>query len=382
MYEFARRWVAQGDEVTVVTSVYDKSDLDPRGVVDRVDIEGIDVRVINVRLSNKHGILARLFTFSWYAVCSCWYSLTIPADVVVASSGPITVGLPGLIARWIRSRALVIEVRDLWPEGAIQLGRLRGAVFVRAARWFERVCYQNASAVIALSEGMSEDIKRRYPKTSVHIVPNSCDLSLFGANSAVPNEGPGGPITRPNLVVYTGTLGTMDDCEQILDAASVLKERGRDDIAFALIGDGSEREALEIRADNAGLEQVSFVGLLPKVDVVGWLRRATCSLVVFKDVPVLATSSPNKLFDALAAGVPVVQNTQGWIRDLLAGHQCGLTVPAGDQAALANAIERLCCDEALRDQMATNARLVAEELFDRDMLAERMRRVLLEAAGA
>jgi len=377
-YEFARRWVASGDQVIVVTSVYDKSDLAPSGLIDRFVVEGIDVRVINVRLSNKHGVLARLFTFTWYALFSCWYALTFSVDVVVASSGPISVGLPGLVARWTRSRPLVFEVRDLWPEGAIQLGKLRGSLLVRAARWFERVCYLSASRVVALSDGMADDIRRRYPQVSVDVVPNSCDISLFGAASAVAAEGREGSRDRENLVVYTGSLGAMDDCAQILDAASVLKKRGRDDIKLTLIGDGSEREALELRARSSELEQVSFVGLLPKVDVVGWLWRATCALVVFKNVPVLATSSPNKLFDALAAGVPVIQNTQGWIRDLLAEHECGLTVPAGDSNELADAIERLCSDEMLRDQMSVNAGRVAEELFDRDLLAERMRRILLE----
>jgi glycosyltransferase involved in cell wall biosynthesis len=173
----------------------------------------------------------------------------------------------------------------------------------------------------------------------------------------------------------------MDDCAQILDAASVLQGRGRGDIRIALIGDGSERRALESQAEKAELRQVSFVGLLPKVDVVGWLEKATCALVIFEDVPVLATSSPNKLFDALAAGVPVIQNTQGWIKDLLAEYECGLTVRADDAVALAEATEKLCDDKALRNRMGENARRVAEGMFDRNLLAERMRNVLLEAAA-
>ena len=90
-YEFARRWVAAGDEVTVVTSVYDKSDLRPRGFVERFEIDGIDVRVINVRLSNKHGKLQRVATFLWYALISSWFALAVSAGVVLASSGLITV---------------------------------------------------------------------------------------------------------------------------------------------------------------------------------------------------------------------------------------------------------------------------------------------------
>ena len=135
VYEFTRRWVQSGDSVTVVTSVYDKSDLKPDKLVSRFDIEGIDVRVINVKQSNKHGKWLRFFTFATYAAFSCWYALFLKADVVVASSGPITVGLPGLVARYLRRIPFVFEVRDLWPEGAVQLGIISNPLLIRTARF-------------------------------------------------------------------------------------------------------------------------------------------------------------------------------------------------------------------------------------------------------
>jgi glycosyltransferase involved in cell wall biosynthesis len=379
VYEFARRWVREGHEVTVVTSVYDKSDLEPEGLIDRVDVEGIDVRVINVKLSNKHGIGARLLSFAWYAVAASWYAVTLEADVVVASSGPITVGVPGLMARWIRSRKLVFEVRDLWPEGAIQLKKLNWPVWIFLARRFEAFCYRSSRVVVALSVGMMEDIKRRFPNSKVVVVPNSCDNELFsGGEVCAGADGIDLPADR-RTAVYTGTLGTMDDCGQILDAAEVLVGRGRTDISFVLIGDGSEKESLEQRVSRDGLINVSFTGLMPKTDVVGWLRAATCALLVFRDVPVLATSSPNKLFDALAAGVPVIQNTDGWIQTMFESEQCGLSVRAGDRESLANAITRLCDDSALRERLAENARRVALDRYDRGKLAANMLDALSEA---
>jgi glycosyltransferase involved in cell wall biosynthesis len=376
-YEFARRWVECGDEVTVVTSVYDKSDLRPSGLVERFDVDGIEVIVLNIRLSNKHGIAQRLYTFAMYALLASWYAIRVSADVVVASSGPITVGIPGVIARYVRRRPFVFEVRDLWPEGAIQLDILRGQVPIRLARWFERLCYRTASSVVALSKGQADWIRRDHALDELHIVPNASDNALVEAVGRL-EQRPDWAEGR-HLVLYTGTLGLIDDCAQILDIAHLLQERGRDDVQFVIIGDGKERAPLEQRAAREVLDHVHFLGLKPKEDVMRWLQEATCALFVVKDVPFLATASPNKLFDAFAAGVPVVQATQGWIKDLLDRERCGLTVPQSDPAAMAEAVLRLVDDPDLRESMGANARRVAREEFDRDLLAEKMHGILQRA---
>jgi glycosyltransferase involved in cell wall biosynthesis len=126
---------------------------------------------------------------------------------------------------------------------------------------------------------------------------------------------------------------------------------------------------------------VHFLGVMLKEDVTRWLKASCCSLVVLKDFPFLATSSPNKLFDTFAAGVPVVQTTQGWIKRLLEREQCGLTVPANDPKAMADAVLQLARNHQLRASLGTNARRVAVKLFDRDLLAEKMRKILVSAAG-
>ena len=379
-YEFARRWVAAGDEVTVVTSVYDKSDLRPHGVVERFEIDGVDVRVINVRLSNKHGKVQRIATFLWYALVSSWFALTVSADVVLSSSGPITVGIPGLIARYLRRRPLVFEVRDLWPEGAIQLGVLRSRVMIRIARAFEGLCYRSSRAVVAASPGQAAWVSQRCPSCEVEVVPNASDNELFG-EAEPPANLPDG-LRGKKLVIYTGTLGLIDNCIQIVEAAKILADRGEDEVAIVFIGDGKERTMLEEAAGQRGLANTHFLGLMPKTEVARWVRASSCMLISFLPVPVLDTVSPNKLFDAFAAGVPVVQTTQGWIKDLLDREECGITVPPGDAEAMMDAILRLVRDDQLRERMGRNAKRVALEQFDRDMLAERMRRVLLEAAGA
>lgn len=382
-YEFARRWVEAGHEVTVVTGVYDKSDLEPAGLVARREIDGIDVRIVGVRLSNKHGLARRLVSFTLYAKVASWLALVHPADVVVCSSGPITVGLPGLVARWLRHRPLLFEVRDLWPEGAIQLGILENRLAVALARRFEALCYRSAERIVALSPGQADDIRRRFHGTRVGtpvgtpvaVVPNASDNDLA---ERARSEEAGGEAALPawargkRLAVYAGTLGLIDDCGQLVDLAAELARRGRDDLAVVVIGDGAERQVLESRAGEQGLGVIHFLGLLPRLEVFRWLVRARLALFTVKEVPFLATASPNKLFDAFACGAPVVQTTDGWIADLLAAEGCGLNLPAGDSAAMADAVVRLADDDALHAELSANARRLARERFDRDRLAAAM----------
>ena len=179
--------------------------------------------------------------------------------------------------------------------------------------------------------------------------------------------------------VYTGTLGRANDCGRILDAARRLKAWSRSDIHIHLIGDGSERKALQDEAAQAGLDHVHFVPPMPKEALAGWLAAATAMLLTLKPLPVFDAVSPNKLFDALAAGLPVIQTTQGWIRQLLADRDCGITVDPHRPAALAKAMVALCDDRPGRDRMAGNARRVACESFATDQLADRMLGTLIAA---
>ncbi len=378
-YEFARRWVAAGHRVTVVTSVYDKSDLEPSGLVSRIDCDGVDVRIIGLRLSNKHGFWRRIVTFGLYAVVASWYALRERADVVLCSSGPISVGLPGLIARHLRRRPLLFEVRDLWPEGAIQLGVLTGRASIALARRLESACYSAADLVVTLSPGQRDDIARRFPSLPIEVVPNASDNELVAA--LPPGTTDPEWVDGRSVLLYAGTLGLIDDAAQLLDLAAELERRRREDLLVVIIGDGGERPELEARAAREGLANVRFLGLRSRIEVFQWLHRAEISIVTIKDVEFLATASPNKLFDAFAAGRPVVQTTDGWIKDLLESERCGLTVAPNDAAAVADAVLRLADDAAQRTEMSANARRLAIERFDRTALAAEMLGHLETVAG-
>jgi glycosyltransferase involved in cell wall biosynthesis len=378
VYELAKRWIAAGHKVTVVTSLYDKSDLTAKGLVSRQIIEGIEVLIINVKISNKHSFVYRVYTFFMFALLSTYFALKLKYDVAIASSGPITIGLPGLVARKIRKKPMIFEVRDLWPEGAIQLGLLKSVTSQKLAYWFEEQCYKAASAIVALSEGMACSIKERYRLDNIYVIPNASDNHLF-QNIHYINEIPSWAKDK-TIFVYAGSLGLMDNCLQIVNAAAVLKKELRNNVVIVFIGEGAEKRDLEEYVIKEKLEHVKFLGLKPKEEVVSWLKNANAAFLVFKNVPVLNTSSPNKMFDAFAAGLPIIQTTQGWIKTLINNYNCGITVDPDSPQQMADAIELMTSNKSLRDEKAGNAKKVAKDLFDRDKLAAEMLKIILYAA--
>ncbi len=367
-YEFSRRWAAAGHQVTIVTSIYDKSDLEPTGFITRLEIEGARIIAINLRLSNKHGMIRRMWTFLAYAALASWYALTLPADVVVASSGPIFVGVPGLIARWLRGKPLIFEVRDLWPEGAIQLGLLRSRAGIALARAFERFCYRSSRVVVALSPGMEEAVRHSAPGVRTEVIPNAADLDLFDPQRVAPAEAAENGVF---YLIYAGTLGRQNSSVEIVDMAAELRARQAGDVRLVVIGDGYERPMMERLARERGLDNLIFAGLLPKTEVARWHRAAALTLCAFKDAPLLATNSPNKLFDSFAAGRPVLNNTNGWIRTLLERNECGVSYPVGDVGKAVDHILALRSDPPRREAMGRRARALAETEFSRDQLAGR-----------
>ena len=375
-YDFARRWIGLGHQVSVVTGVYDRSDLRPGRLMSTSVIDGITVHVLNLPFSNRDGFARRVAASLFFSAFSSWHACCRSYDVALVSCGPITIGVAGLLARWTRGRNVVIEVRDLFSDGLEQLGIVTNPLALAGIRNCEALCYRSADAVVALSDTMAEWIGKRHQLRQLAVVPNTADVDLFGRKAPRPAQ-----LARDVAnFVYTGTLGRANDCGQLLRAARHLQEWGKSDIHLYFIGDGSERPALEADAARAGLERVHFVAPMPKEELTGWLAGATAMVLVLKPVPVFDAASPNKLFDAFAAGIPVIQTTGGWIRQLLAERGCGVTVDPHRPTALAEAMVALSEDRSRRDRMARNARRVADQLFATDLLAQRMLDVLATAA--
>lgn len=377
VYEFTKRWVEKGHQVTVITGVYAKSDIRAQKFIENQDYEGINVKVINVTIDNKMPVLKRIWSFIKYMSISCWFAATLKADVVIASSGPITVGFPGLVAHYIRGRKFVFEVRDLWPEVAVELGIIKNKLLIRLAYWFEKRCYKAASHIITLSPGMEADIERRFGKMNITSVTNSANIQLFGTEIQYPDlKG----LVSFHYAIYNGNIGEVNNSEWLFNAAKLLIAKGRNDIKIVLAGDGQQKAHLEQRAIDEDVINFILMGLVPKNQLVGLIQNALVSLVPLKGARILDTSSPNKFFESLAAGVPVVQNTNGWMKDYLEVNRVGYTLDPDDPVALSDLLIQLADNPALAREMGDRAKVLAARDFDKDILADKMLDALLEAA--
>ncbi len=369
VYEMCKIWIELGADVTVITSPYDKSDIVANKLISTMKIDGINLIVINAGDSNRFGIFKRAYRAILFAIVSSYYAVKLKGDILIASSGPITIGIPGLLGKIFSKKKLVFEVRDLWPGGAVEMGLIKFGFLKKLFFTFERLCYTQSKLVVPCSLGMEYDIKQRFPNIKTLVIPNACDNKLF---QEVNNdfEFPNWIDSKSKILLYTGSLGLMDACDEIIEGFNLLNEKTNVHLIF--IGDGTERIYLENLVSKYGLsDNIHFLGLIPKTDVIQWYKKAIVSFVVFKNYKILSTSSPNKMFDSFAAGVPIIQNTKGWISVLVEENSIGFNVNTNDPISMSKAIITATENPVLIKEMNMRILNLAHGLFDRNYLARK-----------
>ncbi|HMV06739.1 MAG TPA: glycosyltransferase family 4 protein [Accumulibacter sp.] len=385
-YENACRLIAAGHQVTMVCGSYAGGRTGLHDAFVKGRREGIvaGIRVIEFELpySNADGFVKRTLTFLRFAWRSVLVALLERHDVLFATSTPLTAGIPGIVARWLKGQRFVFEVRDLWPELPREMGVIRNPLVLRAMDWLEWSCYHSAQACIGLSPGIVRGIRRRgIAPERVHLVPNGCDLALFsGEEQALELPAEVVRALPPNALVaaFTGSHGIANGLDAVLDAAAELKRRGRRDVTLLFVGDGKLKPALLAQAQREGLDNCVFLPPLPKKQLAVLMHaRVDVGLMILDNVEAFYYgTSPNKFFDYLAAGKPVLTNYPGWVADLINESACGVAVPPEDPAAFADALCQLAEQRATLAAMGRAARSLAERRFDRRQLAEDWLRVI------
>lgn len=371
VYEFAKKWVEQGNRVIVVTCVYSKSDLIAKRFIETQFIDGIEVKIINIRIDNKLNFIRRVMGFVLYAIIATYFSIKIKCDMVIVSSGPITVTIPGLVAKIFRNRKLVFEVRDLWPQGAIELGLLKNNNLKKLAFWFERVTYNKSDLIVTLSPGMIQNIDNRYKLGYKCIsIPNAVNLSLFSNREVDISIS---PISLDfSYAIYTGNIGDVNNSFWILNAAREIQLRNINNVKIIMVGDGPQKNIIKNFIINEGIDSLILLELMPKKDLVQLIQNALVSLVPLKGTPILDTSSPNKFFESLGAGIPIIQNTNGWMRDFLLENNVGVTIDPNDHGSLVDEIVRLSKISSEESNIMRQRCLEVAKQFDKNLLAEKM----------
>lgn len=374
-YEMAKRLIARGHSVTMVCG---SSGAGSSGLVQpfesgrrRGDVDGIEVIEFELVYSNKLSFFRRVMVFLMFAWRSILVAMREDYDVVFATTTPLTAGIPGIVARWLRGKPFVFEVRDLWPELPKAMGVITNPVILGMMSVLEWVSYHSAHRLIGLSPGIVEGIaKRGIPRERILAVPNGCDLDIFAAS--LEKWRPEGVKDTDLMAIFTGTHGMANGLDAVLDAAADLKFRGRTDIKLVLVGDGMLKAGLQARAQAEGLDNVVFHPPVNKKKLAGLMASADIGMQILANVPAFYYgTSPNKFFDYIAAGLPVLINYPGWLAELVQKYQCGYAVVPEDQHVFANALIHAADHRDELFAFGQRARELAKSEYSRDILAIR-----------
>jgi len=341
---------------------------------------GFRVVEVAVRSGTGLSVPARALSFAGFAAAAGGLALG-RWDGIIASSTPLSVALPALLARGLRRTPFLFEIRDPWPElpramtewlRATDRGRGVPGWMLAAMGPIATLACRGAAAVVALSDGMAATaVARGADPSRVTVIPNGCDLDLFGPQ--VPPRRLEGAQSWESVAVYAGAQGIANGLDLVLEAARLLAARGEARVRIALVGEGGETPRLQARAAEWRLPNLVFVPPLPKPDLAALLAGSQIGVQCLAPVPGFAEwTAPNKPMDYLAAGLPVVAAQGGAIARMLAGPPAaGITTPPGDPAALAEALVLLAADPARREAMGRAARRLAVARFDRRAQAAR-----------
>jgi glycosyltransferase involved in cell wall biosynthesis len=340
--------------------------------VRRAVVDGIEVIEFNLRYSNRDRFVRRAALFLLFALRSIALAFSEKYDLLYASTTPLTAGIPGIFARWLRGKSFVFEVRDLWPELPRAMGVIRNPVILGAMSALEWLSYCSAHRLVGLSPGIVDGIVRRgVPRERVTLSPNGSDLAIFG--SAVTPWSPDGVASTDLVAVFAGTHGIANGLDAVLDAARELKRRRANNIKLLLIGQGMLKADLQRRASAEELDSVIFLDPVDKDRLASLMRRTDIGMQILANVPAFYYgTSPNKFFDYIAAGLPVLINYPGWLAEVVREHDCGFAVPPEDPGAFADVLEQAAANRARLQDMGRRARDLAVAQFNRDVLANRL----------
>jgi glycosyltransferase involved in cell wall biosynthesis len=374
-YQMAKALLAAGHNVTMVCGSYDGGQTGlnhpfHNGYRDGV-VEGIQIIEFDMAYSNDDGLFKRAWIFLKFAFRSIGLVFTEKYDVLFATSTPLTAAIPGIFARWLRVKPFVFEVRDLWPELPRAMGVIRNPLLLGAMSALEWASYRSAHRLIGLSPGIVEGITLRgVSRSSIAMVPNGCDLDIF-ASPVMPWR-PAQIQSTDLLAVFAGTHGVANGLDALLNVAAELKRRGRDDIKLLLIGKGKLKPCLQARADLENLTNVVFLAPVNKTQLAGLMAAADVGLQVLANVPAFYYgTSPNKFFDYIAAGLPVLNNYPGWLAEMIDEHQCGFAVTPDNPTAFADALEQAAADRPALQAMGQRGLALAKAQFARQALADK-----------
>lgn len=381
-YEMARRLVAAGHEVSMVTSWREQTDKKNWFMTEEA---GIKVYWLPVPYSNGMNYIERIKAFFKFAWSSAHKTASLDGDVVFATSTPLTIAVPAIYSSWKKQIPMVFEVRDMWPAVPIALGAIRHSLLVKLALWLEKKAYKHSSHIVALAPGMRNDIVAGgISEEKVSVIPNGCDLDVFsGVHKGHSPRDHYSWLENRKLILFAGTIGRANGVDYLVRIARQVSFSDPE-VRFAIVGEGGEWEKVRSLAVQEGIFEKNFFMLpaLPKCDLVPWLHAADIIVALFTGPRVIWKDAvQNKFFDALAVGKPIACNFDGFQSQVAVESDIGFIL---DPLNIESAADRLLSainNQDWLDAVPNRAKILAEGRFNRDRLAAELENILVDVVA-
>ena len=376
----ARTLAARGDQVTVHTGFphYPDGEIPApyrNRAWQREERDGITVVRSAVYPTANRGFARRLADHTAFALSALMTAPAAPAaDVVVGESPPLFTGAAGAMYARLKGAAYVLNVADLWPASAVELGALTDRRAIAAATALERWMYARCDRIVAPTEGIVRRLAEEPAAAGrAHRLWPVVDIDRFAAAGATTSG------RAPLRLLFAGTVGLAHGLE-VLVAASRLA--GPEVVQTTIAGDGADAPRVRVAIGELGATNVEMLGALPADRIPALYATHDAAAVLLRDLTLFEGALPTKLLEAMAAGRPVVLAARGESARLVAQARCGITVAPGDAEALAGALRRLHADPALAGALGWAGRRYAEEHFGAQRAAAAWAAQISDAAGA
>ncbi len=376
-FELAQYLKKRGHELVIVASDLNyqtgQRTVSQSGLFTEQSLDGVRVLKTHITSGLHRNYAARVQSFLSFMFRSIRVSMRVQdVDLVMGTTPPIFQAFSAWYVAWRCHKPFLLEVRDLWPEFAIDMGVIKNRFIIGLARMLERFLYKHADGILVNSPAYTDYLQLKgVPLKKMTCIPYGADLEMF--NPAVDGKRIRKQMgmDKKFIVLYAGALGEANDIYTVLRAANRLKKNK--DIAFVFFGDGKESPHLKLEAERLGLKNVNFAGTRPKKEMPEVLAAADVCLAILKDIPMFRTTYPNKVFDSMAAGKATILVIDGVIREVVETSGGGVFVKPADDEGLANTVLALSKDPARLTHMGVAARKYAmKHLNRRDKLADTM----------
>jgi glycosyltransferase involved in cell wall biosynthesis len=387
-FEHARHWASLGHDVTVITGFPNH----PTGVirpayrgyfVKREKVEGIDLLRTWVYVAANRGFTKRILNFLSFFFSSLILGsvMTRRPEVVVGTSPQFFCAVAAYGLSRVKRAPFVFEVRDLWPQSAIELGVIKNPLLIRLLEAIETYLYRHAALIVAVAESTRQHlVSKGIPAEKIRIIPNGIDAKYLASAGATPERARDELGLNGSFIVsYIGTHGMSHALETVLRAAKEFS--GDPAIHFLFVGEGAEKEKLKRFAAELRLNNVTFVDQQPRERLLAFYRASDLGVVPLKRLPIFKKVLPSKLFELMGAGCPVICSVEGEAARLIEKAEAGLPIEPENVEALIEAIKRLRSDAELRGRMSDNGQRFVTTHYLRSTLAEEYLKALELVVG-